>query len=418
MSDLRTQAEEIGELLRSALRKEEDEEEGRLKAAEGEETEADGQKRIDHETSPFVPKRHWTTLGDLLQAAEHPVTLSIPGERWISLRLDGCGFSKVLKTLRRLGFLESDTFSEKFAAIMKRCVVELMDAMNARCGFTQSDEMTVLIPPASVVRNEQQPHYRNGRVMKLCSMAASIVTARFLKELLDAERHGQAGAERAKILDDMPLPHFDCRLGSYATETEAMSLILWRAYDCSVNGVSDAVHKNHGGAVKQEGTRSKLKWLQAQGLLPLPPHQVPSSFLLIALTTTHADDLPCCDFCRLLERSSRRFVAGKTERTPKRGNNCVFFAAASRKFRAMSYGRSPARPRAHSRFSRKMRPMRAIRMAMIMVRDPNRQENMREIAHVARWWETNTLSTYRPGTSSLIACLHMLQRLRQNCVSG
>ena len=37
-------------------------------------------------------------------------------------------------------------------------------------------------------------------------------------------------------------PHFDCRVGSYASWEEARALLLWRAYDCSVNGVSDAVY--------------------------------------------------------------------------------------------------------------------------------------------------------------------------------
>ena len=48
------------------------------------------------------------------------------------------------------------------------------------------------------------------------------------------------------------LPHFDCRVGSFASWEEARSLLLWRAYDCSVNGVSDAVYhiKGSGKAIQ------------------------------------------------------------------------------------------------------------------------------------------------------------------------
>ncbi len=70
-------------------------------------------------------------------------------------------------------------------------------------------------------------------------------------------------------------PHFDCRVGSYASWTEARALLLWRAYDCSVNGVSDAVHQTPGSgrAVQSRGKREKIEWLWRAGHLPLPRHQ-------------------------------------------------------------------------------------------------------------------------------------------------
>jgi len=84
------------------------------------------------------------------------------------------------------------------------------------------------------------------------------------------------------------LARFDCRVGNYDSEREATSVLLWRAYDCGVNGVSDAVHKAKDiDAKKVEITRrkatlldtgSKLKWLNAAGLLPLPAHQSKGSF--------------------------------------------------------------------------------------------------------------------------------------------
>ena len=52
-------------------------------------------------------------------------------------------------------------------------------------------------------------------------------------------------AELASIV-----PHFDCRMGSYASWEEARALLMWRAYDCSVNGVSDAVYQMPGSGKK------------------------------------------------------------------------------------------------------------------------------------------------------------------------
>ena len=71
------------------------------------------------------------------------------------------------------------------------------------------------------------------------------------------------------------LPHFDCRVASFSSWAEAQSLLLWRAYDCSVNGVSDAVFHipGSGKAIQSLGKREKIGWLHANGHLPLPRHQ-------------------------------------------------------------------------------------------------------------------------------------------------
>ena len=66
-------------------------------------------------------------------------------------------------------------------------------------------------------------------------------------------------------------------MASYDSFEEAQSLLLWRAYDCSVNGVSDAVHNsgNFEGKkdIMKQGMHTKLEWLQENGKLPLPKHQ-------------------------------------------------------------------------------------------------------------------------------------------------
>jgi len=78
------------------------------------------------------------------------------------------------------------------------------------------------------------------------------------------------------------LPYFDCRLGHYGTREEAMSLILWRAYDCGVNGISDAVHHlpGAGKTIKTKSGQEKLVYLFEQGKLPLPPHQACGTYFV------------------------------------------------------------------------------------------------------------------------------------------
>jgi len=229
-----------------------------------------------HQLPPFLPKAFWEKLGDAVRAAERPGLDCISGSRFITLRLDGSGFSKLVGRLRTAGIF-APGHSPEFAEIMRECCRSLMTKLSARCGYTQSDEMLVLLTPASVVRGVQQPHLNNGRVLKLCTHAAAHVTALFnhkIQELCTA---------RHLILKEACLATFDCRLGQYGSLEEAMGLLLWRAYDCGVNGVSDAVFhcKGQRPGVKAAmglSTDKKLLWLADAGLLPLPS---PGAWLLL-----------------------------------------------------------------------------------------------------------------------------------------
>lgn len=240
----------------------------------------------DHFLPPYIPKRVWSTLGDCLVEAERFPTTSesaqVPGERWISMRLDGNGFSRMVQKLRHHGVFPRG-FSADFASAMQLCTQSLMEKFRAECAYTQSDEITVLISPRSVVRGTRQPHEFNGRVQKMVSIAASHVTARFNFEI--------AQICREKNIDhtsDM-LATFDCRIGSFSSFEEAIGLVLWRAYDCGVNGVSDRVHQLKGtfkdnasaeerSRVSRQGTLAKIDYLRRLGLLPLPDHQAYGSF--------------------------------------------------------------------------------------------------------------------------------------------
>ena len=144
--------------------------------------------------------------------------------------------------------------------------------------------MTVLIPPTPVDDNTgiHDPHMYNGRVQKLCSLAASTVSTIFnseISKLLIKDSKFESGEMVIKPAI------FDCRVGSYQRREEATSLLLWRSYDCGINGVSDAVYKSKGridGAVTvmEESTDQKLIWLARHNLLPLAEHQRAGSYFV------------------------------------------------------------------------------------------------------------------------------------------
>lgn len=224
-----------------------------------------------HLLPPFIDKATWEALGNALRESERPTVTNIAGDKYFSLRCDGTGFSKLMRVFRRHGIFPKG-YSFEFADIMKETCKVLMDKFSGICGYTQSDEMTVLVAPASIVRGQQQPHMYNGRIAKLTSLAAATVTAHFNYHVQKlCQKHG---IEYTPHL----LATFDCRIGVYETRKEAVSLLLWRAYHCGVNGVTDAVYHCKGtipGAkeVVRQHAGDKLKWLAEHSLLPLSCHQ-------------------------------------------------------------------------------------------------------------------------------------------------
>jgi len=231
-----------------------------------------------HPLPPFVSKGDWSKLGDAVKKAEQANGDKISGDKWISLRCDGTGFSKLTRHLRRNDVI-SQGYSEDFGSIMQSCCLDLMTKFNGACAYSQSDELTVLVAPTSIVRGEQQPHVYSGRLQKLCSLAAATVTARFQYELV-ALCHN-------KDIDPVSifkvLPTFDCRVGQYDTKLEAMSLILWRGYDCSVNAVSDGVLRSGVSGSKKmmlNKTGEKLVWLHSHNILPLHRHQREGTYMV------------------------------------------------------------------------------------------------------------------------------------------
>jgi len=274
-----------------------------------------------YQRSPFLPKKQWNLVGDLVSAKEKnpcPETNNtyIPGRKWMSLRLDGSGFSKYVKRLRSEGVFPERGFSPEFAEIMQTCAQGLMNRLKGYCVYTQSDEITVLVPPTSLQKlpndapegavAEHFPHEYNGRVQKLTSQNAAYCASLFNHGLVKfyarsrAEKKKQAGdITEDSVLDFLPpaefLATFDCRVGSYDTKEEALALLFWRVADCGVNGISDRVHHLKGDTsvlttleLQKERTvmmgksvREKIVYLHKLGLFPLKDHQAYGSFYCV-----------------------------------------------------------------------------------------------------------------------------------------
>eukprot|EP00747_Dinoflagellata_sp_TGD_P109515 gnl/TRDRNA2_/TRDRNA2_170709_c0_seq2.p1 gnl/TRDRNA2_/TRDRNA2_170709_c0~~gnl/TRDRNA2_/TRDRNA2_170709_c0_seq2.p1 ORF type:complete len:190 (+),score=32.01 gnl/TRDRNA2_/TRDRNA2_170709_c0_seq2:118-687(+) len=112
--------------------------------------------------------------------------------------------------------------------------------------------------------------------MKLTTLAASTATAMFNAKI------ARICFDKGIDPDGVMLSTFDCRLGHYKSWEEARAVLLWRAIDCSTNGVSDAVFMTGPADTEVMGqdTYTKLQWLSSQDMLPLPSHQARGAYFV------------------------------------------------------------------------------------------------------------------------------------------
>lgn len=242
---------------------------------------------VQHVLSPPIARSHWNALGDYVSRAEKTGTQAVVGgDKWFTLRLDGKTFSGTIRRLVHIGVLEKG-FSSVFADIMCMTTQTLgAKFQNVVYAFTQSDEITLIMKPASVIDGVQMPHMFSGRRDKLVTYGAALATQCFWRGIV--KHLATKDACTVDAIDRLPDMTFDCRLGTFESLSDAFSLILWRAYDCGVNGVTSAAYHSDIPEVRKtvkQNTLQKVEALAQHGLLPLPHHQAYGAFYALAPTT-------------------------------------------------------------------------------------------------------------------------------------
>jgi tRNA(His) guanylyltransferase len=153
-------------------------------------------------------------------------------------RLDGKGFSKFTKGLKR-------PYDERLSKLMIETTKYLVKETNANCGYTQSDEITLMW---YTDRLDSQIYF-DGRLFKMLSDLSAMASVFFNKEL-------------SKYLPEKSdkMPRFDSRVYVVPTLEEAVNLFLWREQDATKNSITMAASAyyshnelmNKNGSEKQE----------------------------------------------------------------------------------------------------------------------------------------------------------------------
>lgn len=162
----------------------------------------------------------------------------------ICCRLDGCHFHSFTRGMKR-------PFDDVMSDMMVETTKFLVEETNACVGYTQSDEISLILYSDSYKKQV----YFDGRIHKLVSVLAAKATGKFLSLVMEKMPN------KAKLL-----PTFDCRIWNVPNKEEAVNTILWRELDASKNSVSMLAqskfsHKEldgKSGSQKQEMLFSKF----------------------------------------------------------------------------------------------------------------------------------------------------------------
>ncbi len=163
-------------------------------------------------------------LGDRMKALES-VEAGRRFERGavVLARIDGRSFSQWTRDLAR-------PFDPRLSALMVDTTRALVHETSARFGYTQSDEITLVLH----AEGEGSMLWFDGRVQKTVSQLAALATGVFNLLLPGAlpEKAAQRAVDR--------LPSFDARVWAVPSREVACEVVLWRALDATRNSVAMA----------------------------------------------------------------------------------------------------------------------------------------------------------------------------------
>jgi tRNA(His) guanylyltransferase len=136
----------------------------------------------------------------------------------VMARLDGRAFHTFTKGLDR-------PYCKQLSKLMVDTTKFLVHETNARCGYTQSDEISLVW----LAEDWESDIFFSGKLQKMNSILSSMTSVYFnslLPEYLPSKK-GQ-------------MPLFDCRVFQVPNDTEAVNCFIWREQDASRNSIQMA----------------------------------------------------------------------------------------------------------------------------------------------------------------------------------
>lgn len=180
-------------------------------------------------------------LGDELKSQERAETgRKLASDLPIMVRLDGKAFHTYTKGLNR-------PFDENLSRTMRETTAWLVEQTNAKIGYTQSDEITLVFFSNNP---DAQPMF-DGKVQKMTSVLSSMCTAKF-------NQLAQINIEEKKN----KFAYFDARVWNVPDMETVAKVFFWREEDAVKNSITMAAsaiysHKQLHGI----GSQAKIKMM-------------------------------------------------------------------------------------------------------------------------------------------------------------
>lgn len=174
-----------------------------------------------------------TAIGDRIKLYEGRTNLRLLPSIPIVARIDGRSFSKFTQGLAR-------PYDIRLSKLMVNTTQYLVKETNARCGYTQSDEITLVWLEDDI----KQHRFFAGKLLKMTSVVASMATAFFNKHLTSIP-------EKQHLM-----PVFDNRVFEVPSEEEAVNCFVWREMDAVRNSIQGAArtHFSHKQCLDKNGS--------------------------------------------------------------------------------------------------------------------------------------------------------------------
>jgi len=137
-------------------------------------------------------------------------------------RLDGKNFSKFTKSLEK-------PYDTRLSILMIKLTEFLVKKTNAKIGYTQSDEITLMW------YNEKNPQgiFYEGKVQKMIGELTALASVFFNKELVNF---------LPEKIKEENFPRFDARVWNVPNLQEAINVFIWRERDATRNSITMAAH--------------------------------------------------------------------------------------------------------------------------------------------------------------------------------
>lgn len=171
-------------------------------------------------------------LGDLMKLFEsNTQSLLVPGQP-VVIRFDGKNFSSFTKGLSR-------PYDKAFRDCMVKTMEYAAKLWNASVGYTQSDEITLILKNDINISDAQLSAIPfSSRVQKIGSLSAAKVSTYFNKML---DKYLLKKSEKIEQPDEeIDCPVFDARIFNVPNLEWAALALLWREVDCTKNAITQA----------------------------------------------------------------------------------------------------------------------------------------------------------------------------------